>query len=283
MGVLVISEELGSGGDEVGRVVAGRTGYRYVSRDDIVQHAERRFGQRAEDLNQVLEGKIGYWEIFNESRRWYLTFIESAILDLVEPDRVVMDSRTAVHVLISAPHVLKARIVAPAHLRCEHLRKTERLAPDAAMQRILDSDRERAARIQLLYREDWANPRLYDLVLNRERFGIDQCAEMLVNLLKAPGFEPSNEARQTLKTQSLARRIDAELLADPRTRRLNVHGRVLPGGAVEISGVVGTHRERQEAESVVAAIPDIGSVSNHVEVREPALAGVAVPGFGVRP
>ena len=231
----------------------------------------------------MLEGKIGYWEAFNESRRWYLTFIESAILEIVEPDRVVMDSRTAVHVLISAPHVLKARIVAPAHVRCEHLRKTEQIAPDAAMQRIMDSDRERAARIQLLYREDWANPRLYDLVLNRERFGIDQCAEMLANLLKAPAFEPSNEARQTLKAQSLARRIDAELLADPRTRRLSVHGRVLPGGGVEISGVVGTHRGRRDAESIVAAIPGIGSISNHVDVKEASSFGVAVPGLGVRP
>ena len=31
MGVLVISEELGSSGDEVGRAVAGRSGYCYVS------------------------------------------------------------------------------------------------------------------------------------------------------------------------------------------------------------------------------------------------------------
>ena len=78
MGIVAISQTLGSLGEDIGRAVADSLGYRYADRE-IILRAATQFGEGVDTLEHLTEARPTLWERLSESRRRYLAYVEAVI------------------------------------------------------------------------------------------------------------------------------------------------------------------------------------------------------------
>lgn len=275
MSVLAISETLGSLGNDIGRRVAEALGWEFANREIIAKAAER-FGEGVMDLTHVTEERPTLWERFTDTQRRYVTYVKAVVLEMAARDRIVLSGRAATILLDGIAHVLKVRITAPESVRAERVQREQSLAPEAALDWVRHHDRERAARVRFLYHVDWDDPMLYDLYLNTERVTVDRGVRLLLELLAAPEYQPTEASRQALVDRSLAAQAAAELLhrLDARIAQLDV---TCTDGRVRLTGFVRDEDEWRRAQEVVAAIPGVRGVDNEIvalPVPRGAMAGL---------
>jgi cytidylate kinase len=275
MSVVAISETAGSLGSEIGRAVAATLGSELADREIISKVAER-FGEGVLELTHATEEKPTLLERFTETQRRYMAYVEAIVLELAARDNVVLVGRASTVILKSTPHALRVRISAPEAVRAQRVEQQQGLTPEAALDVVRQSDRERAARVKFLYHVDWDDPLVYDLVINTERLSVDRAARLIQEALEEERFHISVTARKTVHDLSLGAQAKAAILAHPMTRLRQIFVSC-SDGHIALSGLVHTEEERQTAQQIAARIPGVTGVRNDIVAPPPNVSRV----FGV--
>jgi cytidylate kinase len=92
----------------------------------------------------------------------------------------VILGRAGMLVLAEHPGVVRVRLSGPLDARIEQAVRRYGLTQDAARKQARENDGARAAWVQRFYGRDVADPALYDLVINATRFGVEECAALIV-------------------------------------------------------------------------------------------------------
>lgn len=179
MAVVTISREPGVFGEEVAARVAGRLGYTLV--DDVrlqqlwteVDLDEGTLGSVDERL-PCDEGKLG------DETEAALKLIPEFIVELAEEHDLVVVGRGAQGLFRDRPGTLHVRLVAPRAYRVQQFQERLGLPARQARSRIRTLENQRACYLRFLYRLNWADPHLYDLVLRMDRISVDQAVELIV-------------------------------------------------------------------------------------------------------
>ena len=266
MGILAMSQTLGSLGEEIGRAVAEALSYEYIDRE-IVLRASAEFGEDVAVLEHLTEARPTLWERLSESRRRYLAYVESVIWELAARDNVVLVGRGAPFALQGVPHALRVRVSAPGAIRARRLESDQGLTPDAA-EVVRRSDRERAARIRFLYNIDWDAPVHYDLVLSTERLDVPTASALVLAAFEAPRLTATPEAQAEVRDRSLLARAQAALLANPVTRDIELFLQC-SGGHLSVTGRVSRDDQRRATEDIVALLPGAVRISCEIAVVPP--------------
>lgn len=264
MSIVAISQTLGSLGDEIGHELARNLSCEFVDREIILQAAER-FGEGVMELEHATEEKPTLWERFTETRRRYLTYVEAIVWELAARDNVVLSGRGAPIVLQKVRHALRVRISGSEGLRAKRVEHRQGLTPAAAADLVRQSDRDRASRVKFLYHVDWDDPLLYDLVLNTDRLAVTEAARLIQEVLRSERLQPTPDSLADVKDLSLTTHAKAVLLADPRTRQLQL-SISCKNGHLSISGVVEREELRKVAEDIVGKIPGVTQVRSEIAV-----------------
>lgn len=264
MSIVTISQTLGSLGEEIGRELARALSYEFADREIILQAAAR-FGEAVIELDHVTEEKPTLWERFSDTQRRYLTYVEAIIWELAARDNVVLLGRGTPFVLRKVRHALRVRITGPEGLRAQRVEHQEGLTPDAAADRVRQSDHERAARVKFLYHVDWDDPLLYDLVVNTERLAVKGVMRLIQDALQNERFQPTRDSQMEVADLSLTSQAKAALLRHPTTRQLQL-ALACKNGRLSVSGMVQREEERKAAEEIVGKLPGITGVVNEITV-----------------
>jgi cytidylate kinase len=253
MAILAISREYGSGGRDIGRLVAARLGYEYVDKERLFQDLDRtgaRWGRVARELDEVCPT---LWERHDWQYRGYIALMESLILDYAAADRVVIIGRGSPLLLHEVPFCLKVRLVAPGPTRLERVMLRESVDRDAAERLIQRVDLDRACYINANYQSDWDAESIYDLILNTGSLSYDQAADLLVEALAEKERQATPEARAHLGDLALAYRLRARVASDPRVLipTLEVY---LENGHLVVAGVIHTPKEKQLVEEIARQV-----------------------------
>jgi cytidylate kinase len=269
MSILAISETAGSLGKEIGHTVAASLGHEFADRE-IISKAAERFGEGVLELTHATEERPTLWERFTETRHRYMAYIEAIVLEMAARDNVVLVGRASTVILARIHQALRVRISAPESTRAQRVHQAQGLTPEAALDYVRRSDRERAARVKFLYHLDWDDPLFYDLVVNTERLSVDEGARLLRHALKEERLETTTTARKAMRDLSLAAQAKAALLANPMTRSRQIFV-TATDGHIALSGSVRTEEERRVAAGVVASIPGVTGVLNDIVAPPPNL------------
>jgi cytidylate kinase len=242
MAILTISREYGSGGRDIGRMVAERLGYRYVDKELLYQELEQtgaRWGQAARELDEVCPT---IWERFDWQYRGYVCRVEAVILEYAAADKVVIVGRGGSFLLDGVPFCLRVRLVAPLEVRLERVMIRESLDRTAAQRLIAQVDSDRACFIKANYGGDWDSEDIYDMTLNTGSLTYEQVAQLLVEGLADKDRLASPEARARLQDLALAYKLKARVATDPRvmvpTLDVQVQERVLV-----VTGIIHSPKE----------------------------------------
>jgi cytidylate kinase len=194
--VITIARTLGAYGEEVGRAVAGRLGYRYVD-DDIIHLAADRAGVDAGEIARV-EGRrrlvdkvvralaMGGPMPFDGGAAVALAMyppgggLEAVIMDVVvelaAEGRVVLVAHGGGRVLRTQGGVLRCLVTAPTVVRARRV--------TGGRDAVADSDKARREFFRRFF-DDTEHPDDYDLVLSTERLTAEAAAEAVICLANA--------------------------------------------------------------------------------------------------
>ena len=259
MTIVAISRELGSGGTTIAAAVAKALNFDYVDRE-IVLRAARVHEVPEEKIADVDERRLSLWERFDEEKRRYLIFIESAYFSFAEKGNVVTAGRGGPFFLRDVSHALKVRIMAPFEIRVRRVMEQETLDHRAATARVRDYDRELSGRIDYLFGLDWTLPDHYDLVINTGADAWQFYTDLLVSAARHPQCQPTPESRQRIRDLSLASQVRAAIAKDPVTKNINIEVTAQLGG-IALKGVVFSPAMMDAAAEVARKVAGVTSVS----------------------
>ncbi len=259
MTIVAISRELGSGGTAIAAAVAKALNFEYVDREIILQ-AARAHEVPEEKIADVDERRLSLWERFDEEKRRYLIFIESAYYSFAERGNLVTAGRGGPFFLRDVSHALKVRIMAPFEVRVRRVMEQEKVDHKAATARVKVYDRELSGRIDYLFGVDWTLPEHYDLVLNTGADAWQFYTDFLVWAAQHPKYQPTPESLQRIRDLSLASRVRAAIAKDPVTKNINVEV-TAQSGRVALKGVVFSPAMMDSAAEVAKRVPGVTGVS----------------------
>ncbi|BDU71705.1 cytidylate kinase-like family protein [Mesoterricola silvestris] len=196
---ITISRSLGSGGTEVGFLVARRLGWHFCDRR-ILRLAAGAMGHSVASLAHQEDHPCGFKDwlmtIFAlgspEAPFTLLKEVPIYSRDLFDVQRAVMQrmvehapsvivGRGGFIALKDRPDALHVSLHADLEFRIESLMRRHKVADRrAALAAIEDSDRGRAGFIRAISGADWRDPRHFDLVLDPSALGPEACVEAIV-------------------------------------------------------------------------------------------------------
>jgi len=199
LAVITISATYGALGNEVGHAVAAAFDAPFLDRAIPVEVASKlavpleEAESRDEALAGFLDRLLGTFVIMGSvyggaapppggviDEQAFRTATEETIRRHAASGSAVILGRAGMLVLADLPHVLRVRLSGPAGARVEQAVARYGLSEDEARRQQRDNDGARAAWVARFYGRDVADPSLYDVVLNATKFGVDECAELVV-------------------------------------------------------------------------------------------------------
>ena len=199
---IAISRQPGSGGIEIARLVAQRSGWELYDHELLTRMA-REWDLPEGVLERVDERHVGWIEeaatnfasLEGGREGAYLPSLRAVLRALNRQGHCVIVGRGAAFFL-PVVNTLRVRVVA---YRCDRVARIQRLMQVSAAdaERWIDrTARERTEFIRLEFGRDVESPLGYDLVLNSSRFTTEECADFIVRAAQSMEANPSGAATQ---------------------------------------------------------------------------------------
>ncbi len=207
--VVTIARQLGSGGAEIGRIVAEESGLHYVDHQ-IIDEVARRLGVQEQQAARQDEYTAGVAERiieamqrsspftanyqtlfdphqqktaqFNELAYLYLT--QKVILELATQGNTLIVGRGSQFLLHGAPRTLHIYIFAPLPTRIENVMRRFQVDRTRAAELIEQRDYEQASYLRRYYGADGSQPGLYHLLINTGLFSFELAANLVQQALQ---------------------------------------------------------------------------------------------------
>jgi cytidylate kinase len=193
--VVCISHVSGAGGDEIGRLVAGRLGFLYAD-EELIDRAAKLAGIGPEPVadeerrKPLLAGLLDYLD--EDNSQAVLTppatpempseavraFIRDAIREVAARGKVVIVAHAASYAVDIEQHPLRVLIIASRETRERRVAAAEGLEPMEASRLVKKSDAGRVDYLKRFYGVT-EHPTYYDLVINTDSLSVEQAAALI--------------------------------------------------------------------------------------------------------
>ena len=201
--IVTIARQYGSGGREVGRLLAERTGWKFYDKD-LITLAAQKSGLSSEALQNVDEkaaNSLLYTlalgsSIYNHGLERVnlpindrLFVVQSEIIkDLAASgEGAIIVGRCADYVLAGRDNLVRVYITADFDARVKTVMERHDLTEPAAKDLIVKTDKRRANYYSYYTGEKWGRADKYDLVISTDRIGIDGAASLIADYIDKLG------------------------------------------------------------------------------------------------
>ena len=194
--IITISREFGSGGRTIGRMVAEKLGIPFYDKELVDQIAlESGFAPKfVEEHGEHAPGKTLFAYAFapqgipgvmnGMSTADFLWHIQcSVILELAEKGRCVIVGRYADYILKDREDTLHAFIHADMAYRADRIVRLYGESEKSPEARLNEKDKRRHVNYQHYTGRVWGTAQNYDLCLNSGTVGIEECADIIVDMV----------------------------------------------------------------------------------------------------
>ena len=195
--IITISREFGSGGRTIGRLVAEALGIPFYDKELVEQIAlESGFAPKyVEENGEHSPGRNLFSYAFSPqgvpgvmnglSTADFLWNIQcGVILQLAEKGPCVIVGRNADYILKDRPDCFHAFIHADMDFRADRIVRLYGESEKSPETRLLEKDKRRRVNYQHYTGRTWGTAQNYDISLNSSAIGIEQCADIIVSIVK---------------------------------------------------------------------------------------------------
>ena len=195
--IITISREFGSGGRTIGHMVAEKLGIPFYDKELVDQVAmESGFAPKfVEEHGEHAPGKTMFSYAFAHhgapgvmnglSVADFLWNVQcSVILQLAEKGPCVIVGRNADYILKDRKDCLHTFIHADTDFRADRIVRLYGESEKSPVARLDEKDKRRKANYQHYTGRTWGKAQNYDISLNSSVLGIEECADIIVNIVK---------------------------------------------------------------------------------------------------
>lgn len=253
MAIVTITNQVGSGGENIGKRVAQKLGYEYVDKERIFKELEKRGGKWPLWGKNLDEHCPTLWEHFDPSFTGFVSLVEHTIYEYALKDNVVIMGRGAYWLLRDIPYALRVLIIASIESRIKRVSDRENVNIETASRLVEFGDHERSCYIHTVYRRDWLNPEDYDIICDTDRLSSEEVIKIILDEIPERDKRASQEARERLQQLALAAKVKAEIATDFRffVPTLEV---LHDGKMIIIRGVVHNVKEHKMVEDIAREV-----------------------------
>jgi cytidylate kinase len=180
--VICISHTTGAGGEEIGRSLGERLGFRHVD-EGILVEAARAKGiypeavALAESRSAGRQIEVDFGRI--EKTETLRDLIRDAIATVADEGNAVIVAHAASYPLANRDGVMRVFVTAPLEVRVQRVSERDGIDEKTAAKRLKESDKQRAAYLKTFYGVDEEMPVHYDLVINTDRLDHGAAVDVL--------------------------------------------------------------------------------------------------------
>ena len=258
MPIITISRGSFSGGKILAESVAAKLGYRCIDREEIIQKAAK-WGVSQDDLRDAIEKPPSFLGQSQHTKYIYLAFIQAALAEEARRGNMVYHGLAGHLLLGKGPHVLRARIIAPLDFRIARVQEKLNYKRLEAIAYIEKKDDERHKWTQFLYGIDWADARLYDLVLNLEQMNIDEACETICSVAQLKSFAATAKTQHAIDNLARASHVKAKLAIDSATSDHQFEV-VAKGDSIALKGDIVNPAVAKKAAEIARKVPGVAKV-----------------------
>lgn len=197
--IVTIGRMFGSGGSEIGKLVADALGYKYYDKE-LIKRAVVESGISEEVLAEADEKPVNSFlysivthgfpaysapvQYNNLSMNDKVYSIQSGIIkNIAETESAVIIGRCADDVLRDCDNVVKVFIYSDRSERVKRIAEVNGLSEKNALDSVKKTDKLRSNYYEFFTNKRWGEPNNYDLCINSS-IGIEKSAEIIVNYIK---------------------------------------------------------------------------------------------------
>jgi len=216
MAVITISNELGSGGLDIGQRVAQSLGYAFVDKHTS-DRVFRQYGLTK--FSQVYNTAPSILDLLNSDNLLIVSMLNEILEALAQHGNIVILGRAGFAILGKYADVLSVHIKAALPDRVQRVMAREGLTDAAAVEeQVRDDDNMHRKFVQRFYNRQWDDPAGFGLMLNTSALAADTVVKQIVDAARALEQQPLG--KDAITTASIA--VDpvladavAEVLAYP--------------------------------------------------------------------
>jgi cytidylate kinase len=184
---IAVSREAGAGGGDIAARVAEKMGFQILGREMLDYLADT--FQLPRDMLDFVDEKTAHWihdafgfwlDKYTVSQEEYVIRLGRMVLLAAQHRECVFIGR-GVQFLLPKNKGLTVRIVASEKNRVERTKQMRNVSIEEARQFVAETDRGRKEFVRRYFHQDVADPLLYDLVLNADKFGVEGAVDMIVH------------------------------------------------------------------------------------------------------
>ena len=206
MPVITVSRLTGSGGAEIGQLLAERLGASYLNTQIIREVAHRlgiseasaaEYNERAEPFIERLErvlwladpslapiGRPAPPIPFESNTQVFVDVTRQLVREAAKTGNAVIFGHGAQFILAQEPGVLHVRFVAPFPFRVERVMRRDGIGQAEAERRVRAEDQRRANHIRQYYQADWHAPDPFHLILNTAFLDEEACIRLVLQAVE---------------------------------------------------------------------------------------------------
>ena len=194
--VITISREFGSGGREIGKLLAKQLGFHYYDSELIKLAAEKSGYTPAyvERHEQALKNPM-----LHDFFAWYAGPLEQAdlpkvdqlfqkesslIRELAQKESCIIVGRLANYVLKDLPTAYHVFVSSGADAAASRVAARDHITLEAAAAKIKKVNHERAVHCKHFTQTDWGNIQNYNLCIKSDDFGVPETAQMIAEMFQ---------------------------------------------------------------------------------------------------
>lgn len=202
MAVITISRQYGAGGKSLGKMIANELDYTFADSDIIQQiakeanvspHWVESFEKEAgTKLSRVISSMVSQrWvdRILKDERgyldeRIYLDYLVLIVAKMADEGDVVMLGRGSQYILNDHPDAFHVLLIDELEHRIKFIVDRYNVSEKQATRIVNSEDKRRLNLYHRLGKEDYDNPKLYHLVINMNRFSLEQACDLVCKTVK---------------------------------------------------------------------------------------------------
>ncbi|MEZ5541742.1 MAG: cytidylate kinase-like family protein [Pseudomonadota bacterium] len=200
--VVTMSRGYGSQGKLVAQALADRLGVRCCDRD-ILEAVARRAAVDIDLVTRLDEtvrhSALAPWKtVFSGQAlgdQRYLDHLIKVIMNISNKGGVIVGR--GAHLILGPERAFRVRVIGSTEACATRIAEREQIELTAARERVLSVDRQRGEFARKYFGVEETDLSVYDLVINSDRFSVEQMVGMILNAMQTAGYDiPADLLRQ---------------------------------------------------------------------------------------
>jgi len=268
MALITISRHKGCHGVEIAQMVADELELQLYD-DARLREEALQMGLKAEELKGFDTKAPGFFDrILRAEPKLYLDLMASVIYEVAKRCHGVIIGHGSQKLLRSFESALHVHIYGSMKKRIARMVEEQGISAEAAEKLLIKSDNKRKSYIRYVFHDDWNNPKLYDLIINRDKMLPETAASIIVQAARSEEIgECGSKASEAMGRLALLKKVEAEVIRNDFNINL-LHIEVPENDTVKIWGYTETQEEMARLKGIVESMQNVVTIKYDVSVMD---------------